>query len=66
MPEVILCCRCKQAIDKTTDDYVLIEKATSRYPEVLAHAACEQKHASGQGMNFEDLMKRFWRWPGKP
>jgi hypothetical protein len=67
MPEVVLCCHCKQPINKATDDYVLIEKATNRYPEVLAHAACEQKRASsGYGVNFEELMKRFWRWPGRP
>ena len=46
MPEVILCKDCKQSINKEADQYVMIEKATDRYPEVLAHVACEQKRAT--------------------
>jgi hypothetical protein len=30
MPEVVLCCDCKQPINKATDDYVVIEKATDK------------------------------------
>jgi hypothetical protein len=46
MPETILCRECKQPINKEVDQYVIIEKGTDRYPEVLAHVACEQ---SGRG-----------------
>jgi hypothetical protein len=67
MPEVVLCCCCKRPINKVTDDYVVVEKATDRYPEVLAHAACEQKRAtSGPGAIIDDFLKSFRRWPGRP
>jgi hypothetical protein len=67
MPEVVLCCDCNQPINKSTDDYVVIKKTTDRYPEVLAHVACEQKRAtSGPRMVFDDYLKRFWRWPARP
>jgi len=67
MPEVVLCYDCKQPINKTTDDYVIIEKTTDRYPEVLAHAACEQKRATGGPRTiFDDFFKSFRRWPGRP
>jgi hypothetical protein len=46
MPEVILCKDCKQSINKEVDQYVILERGTDRYPEVLAHAACEQKRAT--------------------
>jgi len=66
MPEVVLCCHCRKPINKTTDEYVLIRKETHRYTEVLAHATCEQKRVgSGLGLNFEDFINRFWRWPGR-
>src|SRR5271154_5492907 len=42
-PEGILCRYCKQPIDKATDPYVLVRKATERHPEELAHVTCEQK-----------------------
>jgi hypothetical protein len=43
MPEILLCCDCKQSINKAMDDYVVVKKATDSYPEVLALVACEQK-----------------------
>ena len=67
MPEVVLCCDCMQSINKGTDDYVVIKKATDTYPEVLAHVACEQKRAtSGPRTIFDDFVKGRWRWPRRP
>ena len=58
MPEVVLCCDCKQSINKATDDYVVIKKATDNYPEVLAHVPCEQKRAtSGPLAIFDEFVK---------
>jgi hypothetical protein len=37
MPEVVLCCDCKQPINKALDDYLVIKKATDNIPRVLAH-----------------------------
>jgi hypothetical protein len=66
MPEVVLCCDCKQPINKETDGYVVIKKTTDNYPEVLAHVACEQKRASsGPRTIFDDLLKGL-RWPRRP
>jgi hypothetical protein len=63
MPEIILCKDCKQPIDKEADQYVIIEKATDRYPEVLAHGTCEQKRrAAGAGL---DEWLRKLRWPNR-
>ena len=61
MPETILCRECKQPINKEVDQYVIIEKGTDRYPEVLAHVACEQKR-SAAGFGLDDLLKKQ-RWP---
>jgi hypothetical protein len=61
MPETILCRECKQPINKEVDQYVIIEKGTDRYPEVLAHVACEQKRL-GVGFGLDDLLKKL-RWP---
>ena len=61
MPETILCRVCKQPINKEIDQYVIIEKGTDRYPEVLAHVACEQKR-SAAGFGLDDLLKKL-RWP---
>jgi hypothetical protein len=58
MPEVILCKRCKQSINKETDQYVVLEKGTDRDPEALAHVACEQKRPAVFG--FDDWVRRFW------
>ena len=67
MPEVVLCCDCKQSINKTTDDYVVIKKTTDNYPEVLAHASCEQKRATrGPRTIFDDFLRGVWSWPRKP
>ena len=46
MPEFVLCKDCKQSINKEVDEYVMIEKGSDRYPEILAHVACEQKRAA--------------------
>jgi hypothetical protein len=52
MPEVVLCKDCKQSINREVDEYVIIEKGTDRYPEVLVHVACEQKRAAaGLGLD---------------
>jgi hypothetical protein len=67
MPEVVLCCDCKQPINKATDDYVVIKKATDNCPEVLAHVACEQKRATrGPRTIVDDILKDIWRWPRRP
>ena len=64
MPEVVLCCDCKQSINKSTDDYVVIKKATDNYPEVLAHMTCEQKRATISPRTIvDDFLRRFWSWP---
>lgn len=61
MPEVLLCKYCKQLLNKETDEYVIAAKETERYPEVLAHVACEQKRPGTYG--FEEWMRGF-RWRG--
>jgi hypothetical protein len=61
MPETILCRECKQPINKEVDQHVIIEKGTDRYPEVLAHVACEQKR-SAASFGLDDLLKKL-RWP---
>jgi hypothetical protein len=60
MPEVILCQYCKLPISKDSDDYVLVRKATDRFPEELAHVACEQKPR--MPFTLEEWMKVL-RWP---
>lgn len=62
MPEVLLCRYCKQPLNKEVDQYVILMKQTDRYPEVLAHMACEQKRPGRYG--FEEWMRSF-RWPGR-
>ncbi len=62
MPKVSLCKYCKQPLNKEADPYVIIEKGTNRYPEMLAHVACEQKKPTAYG--FEEWMRGF-RWPGR-
>ncbi len=46
MPEVILCIHCRQPINKETDQYVVVEKATDRYlkrwPMLLANKAVHE------------------------
>ena len=65
MPEVVLCCRCKKAINKEADEYVIIARATGKHPEVLAHASCEQERAtSNRSTIFDDLFKNLRRWSG--
>jgi hypothetical protein len=64
MPEVILCKDCKQPINKETDQYVLLEKGTDRYPEVLAHVACEQKRATASGFGIDEWLRKL-RWPNR-
>lgn len=59
MPEILLCCDCKQSINKGRDDYVVIKKATDSYPEVLAHVACEQKRGASGGRFSMILLKAF-------
>ena len=64
MPEVILCRHCKQPINKETDQYV-IEKATDRQPETLAHVACEQKSPkSPTAFRFDEWIRKF-QWPSR-
>ena len=60
-PEIILCKYCKQSINKETDQYVVIQKGTDRYPESLAHVACEQK---GPALALDEWIRKF-RWPGR-
>jgi hypothetical protein len=60
MPEITLCKDCKQPINKEADQYVLIEKGTDRYPEVLAHVTCEQKHGATRAGFDEWLRKLLW------
>ena len=65
MPEVILCRHCKQPINKETDQYVVIEKATDRQPETLAHVACEQKSPkSPTAFRFDEWIRKF-QWPNR-
>ena len=63
MPEVVLCKDCKQSINKEVDQYVILEKGTDRYPEVLAHVACEQKRAAG-GLGLDEWLRKL-RWPNR-
>jgi hypothetical protein len=63
MPEVVLCKDCKQSINKETDQYVTIEKGTDRYPEVLAHVACEQKRTAA-GLGLDEWLRKL-RWPNR-
>jgi hypothetical protein len=60
MPEITLCRYCKQSINKDADDYVVMRHAADRFPEELAHAACEQKQPAPFG--FEQWMRAL-RWP---
>jgi len=62
MPEVRLCKYCKQLLNKETDEYVILARETQRYPEILAHIACEQKRLGAYG--FEEWLRGF-RWPGR-
>jgi len=62
MPEVLLCKRCKQPLNKQTDEYVVIGKETDRRPEMLAHVTCEQKGFNTFG--FDDWVRKF-RWPNR-
>jgi len=67
MPEIVLCCDCKQPINKAADDYVVIKKTTDRYPEVLAHVACAQKRGTSNPRTIvDDFLKNLWSWPRKP
>jgi hypothetical protein len=63
MPEVILCKHCRQPINKETDQYVVVEKATDRYPEALVHVACEQSRSRAFGL---EEWARMFRWPSRP
>jgi hypothetical protein len=63
MPEIVLCKDCKQPINKEVDQYVIIEKGTDRYPEVLAHVACEQKRAAA-GLGLDEWLRKL-RWPNR-
>jgi hypothetical protein len=63
MPEVILCKYCKQPINKETDQYVVVEKVTDRYPEALVHVACEQSRSRAFGL---EEWARMFRWPSRP
>jgi hypothetical protein len=63
MPEVILCKHCRQPINKETDQYVVVEKATDRYPEALVHVACEQSRSRAFGL---EEWARMLRWPSRP
>jgi hypothetical protein len=58
MPEVALCRHCKQPINKDTDQYVVTEKGTGRYPEMLAHVACEQRTPTAFG--FDEWLRRLF------
>lgn len=58
MPEAVLCRDCRQPVIKDTEQYVVIEKGTDRYPETLAHVACEQKRA-GHGIGFEEWFQKL-------
>jgi hypothetical protein len=63
MPEVLLCKDCKQPINKEADQYVVIERGTDRYPEILAHVACEQKRSTA-GVGIDEFFKKL-RWPSR-
>ena len=63
MPEAVLCKDCKQSINKEVDQYVVIEKGTDRYPETLAHVACEQKRAAS-GIGLDEWLRKL-RWPAR-
>jgi hypothetical protein len=63
MPEVILCRHCKQPINKETDEFVVIAKGAERYPEALAHVACEHKRPHAFGL---EEWARMFRWPSRP
>ena len=65
MPEIILCRYCKQSINKDVDDYVVMRHAAARFPEVLAHAACEQKRPiSFVGGGIDEWIRTFC-WTGR-
>jgi hypothetical protein len=51
----------QRPINREVDEYVIIEKGTDRYPEVLAHVACEQKRAA-TGLGLDEWMRKL-RWP---
>jgi hypothetical protein len=59
MPEITLCRYCKQSVNRDVDDYVVVWKAVDRFPEELAHAACEQKRPTPFGI--EEWMRNL-RW----
>jgi hypothetical protein len=60
MPEVILCRYCKRSINKEVDSYVVLRQAGDRYPEILAHAECEQSHPAA--FRLEDWLRGLpWR-----
>jgi hypothetical protein len=60
MPEITLCRYCKQSINKDIDDYVVVRQAAGRFPQEIAHAACEQKRAAP--FELDDWIRAF-RWP---
>ena len=62
MPEVVICKYCRQSVNKENDLYVILRKGTDRYPEALAHLACEQKRPTA--FSFEEWVRMF-RWPGR-
>ena len=62
MPEVILCRYCKQSINKDIDSYVVVRQADNRFPEMLAHVACEQKRPAP--FSFDDW-RQILRWPSR-
>jgi hypothetical protein len=45
------------------DQYIIIEKGTDRYPEVVAHATCEQKRAAA-GLGLDQWLRKL-RWPNR-
>jgi hypothetical protein len=59
MPEAVLCRYCKQSINKENDHYVILRKATDRFPEDLAHVGCEQKRPTVFGL---EEWARMFRW----
>ena len=60
MPEVIICHYCKRSINKDIDSYVVLRQPGDHYPEMLAHAECEQRRPAS--FSLEDWL-RLLRWP---
>ena len=60
MPEVSLCRYCKESINKEIDSYVVLREAGERYPEMLAHAECEQRRPASFSL---DNWLHMIRWP---